>query len=354
MDLFRSRQTVPNIVIVFSGALFLYCVIILKSYQRKPPPTGEPVDWMHLPPRPHFPKHIPIPLPSPTPFDGLDPAIFTTNRTIEDPVILERLYRQLRIVTAFSQNHYKEALGLIGTVQKEMPDKDLVIYDLGIDADTLYKVKKLCHVEVRSFPFDEYPPHVKDLHTYAWKVIIINATLQEFGSIFWADTSIRFKKSLRDLIPYVTRHKGYMTHFHSFDPRGTQDTPKGHIYYFTSQKMFSALGVKRAEYFESRNITPHAAANRQIFIGNPLLQEKLVDPLLACALDRACIAPTGARLGKHRFDASALSLLLYKNLRGEWSSANNDNTIFDELVDIRRTTVDWHLARYCESTQNVK
>ena len=110
-------------------------------------------------------------------------------------------------------------------------------------------------------------------------------------------------------------------------------TPLGHIYYFTHPKMFPALGIKRNEYFSSHNATPHASANRQLYVRNAFLQRNLVDPLLQCALVEECISPSGARLGKHRFDASALSLLLYKNMRFEWTPANNDNKVFDDVID---------------------
>ncbi|XP_071510240.1 uncharacterized protein [Diadema antillarum] len=163
---------------------------------------------------------------------------------LTDKVSIDKIYRDLTIVTAFSENHYAEAMGLIGTVQQTMPEKKLVIYDLGIEPESLVKVKQLCSIEVRRFPFENYPPHVGNLHTYAWKVIIINITLHEFGAIFWGDASVRFKDSLRHLVPYVLRHRGYMTHFHAFDTHGETDTRLGHIAFFTSPKMSERLASK--------------------------------------------------------------------------------------------------------------
>ena len=43
------------------------------------------------------------------------------------------------IVTAFSDNHYKEALDLIGSIQTHMPSKSIIVYDLGLGPSALDK-----------------------------------------------------------------------------------------------------------------------------------------------------------------------------------------------------------------------
>ena len=45
---------------------------------------------------------------------------------------LDELWRRLVIVTAFSENHVSEAKGMIASVQKHMPGKRIIVYDLGI------------------------------------------------------------------------------------------------------------------------------------------------------------------------------------------------------------------------------
>ncbi|XP_071853016.1 uncharacterized protein [Apostichopus japonicus] len=93
---------------------------------------------------------------------------------------VDEMYDRLVLITAFSDNHYKEAMGYIGTAQKYMPGKRIIVYDLGLSNTNKRKrqesdeVRKLCDVKLRRFPFNNYPQHFKNLKTYAWKPVIIN------------------------------------------------------------------------------------------------------------------------------------------------------------------------------------
>ncbi|XP_071511341.1 uncharacterized protein [Diadema antillarum] len=256
----------------------------------------------------------------------------------------EDLYDQFAIVSAFSDNHYREALPFIASAQKKMPEKKIIIYDLGIKATTLRSVKKLCNVEVRPFPWNSYPEHVRNLHNYAWKPIILDVTLREFGAIFWGDAAVRFKRSLNDLVPYATKHHGFMSHWHGFDPK--KKNKIRHQYYFTNPLMYEKLGVDRRKYYESNDLAAYPAANRQLYVNSSVIQQAIMQPMLKCALELRCIAPEGSKVGQHRYDASLLSILIYKNLPGEWTPDNHDTRIFDKVIDIARTPKG-ATAKYC-------
>ncbi|XP_072044307.1 uncharacterized protein [Amphiura filiformis] len=260
---------------------------------------------------------------------------------------LDQLWERLVIVTAFSENHVSEAKGMIGSVQKHMPGKRIVVYDLGIKPETKPKVKKFCGVKVRNFDFEKYPPHTKNLHTYAWKVFIIREALREFGAIFWADSSVRFLGSLKTALPYLHLHHGYMTHIHSYDPKVNADIR--HQYYFTHRNMYQELGVSKTEYYNAKHAAPHVAANRQLIVNNSVMIERVLDPLTECAKRIECIAPVGAVVNKHRFDASALALLIYKNMRYEWTPENRNTTsdILDKVCLTDRVTTDGDNVRIC-------
>ena len=48
-------------------------------------------------------------------------------------------------------------------------------------------------LEIRDFPFPDYPTNVQDMHHYSWKVIINTKMILEFGSLWWFDSSIAVK-----------------------------------------------------------------------------------------------------------------------------------------------------------------
>ncbi len=53
---------------------------------------------------------------------------------------LDTLWQRLVIVTAFSENHAREAMWMLASAQKHMPNKRTIVYDLGITDKTLLKV----------------------------------------------------------------------------------------------------------------------------------------------------------------------------------------------------------------------
>ncbi|XP_071853015.1 uncharacterized protein [Apostichopus japonicus] len=255
---------------------------------------------------------------------------------------VDEMYDRLVLITAFSDNHYKEAMGYIGTAQKYMPGKRIIVYDLGLSNTNKRKVRKLCDVKLRRFPFNNYPQHFKNLKTYAWKPVIINLSLNEFGAIYYGDASIRFKKSLKVLLPGIQRHHGYMSNIDYFDPR------KGFRYNLTVPAMFTKLGVDREEYRSCNNCAPHIQAGTQLIINSTTIQTKLMQPWLQCALEQECIAPKGSSRANHRQDASAITIIAYKYMFREWTEEDNDTEKMQAVVDVLRDSNGWKSnPQYC-------
>ena len=66
-----------------------------------------------------------------------------SNVEFTDPIDLDLyvpqddlLYKRLVLVTAASENHHREMLGFIGSAQRVMPDKQIIVYDLGLENAT--------------------------------------------------------------------------------------------------------------------------------------------------------------------------------------------------------------------------
>ncbi|XP_072023828.1 uncharacterized protein [Amphiura filiformis] len=273
------------------------------------------------------------------------------NKTISLPVYseldfekgmpeLDLLWRRLVIVTAFSENHSKEGMWMIASAQRHMPNQRIVFYDLGVSKKTLLKLTSVCNVEIRIFDFTKYPKYVADLHNYAWKVLIIKETLFEFGAIFYGDSSVRFQTSLRELFPYLHLHHGFMFHILSYDAKVPGEAQKP-LLNMTHQAIFRQLQVDTREYNNSYNVTPHISAGRVLLVNNSVINEKVLSPLFNCVMRKQCISPDGADRYNHHFDQSAISILLYKGMRGEWSYENRETSTyqFDKVVKIERSGV---------------
>ena len=103
------------------------------------------------------------------------------------------------IVTGSSSNHFNESLLSLENLKNVLISKlnftskfRLVYYNLGLTPAEIEVIRRIFKVEMRDFPFEVFPEHVRNLSNFAWKPIIIRRMLYEEDFVMWVDTSIRF------------------------------------------------------------------------------------------------------------------------------------------------------------------
>ena len=216
------------------------------------------------------------------------------------------------IVTAVSDNHANEVEAMVATVQRVMPQRGVIIYDLGLTVSNIKRLRSFCNVSIRHFPSHLYPDLVKEILEYRWKPLIIFLVFHEFGGVAWADASIRFKQKI-STVPFFRRGHGFV----GFNIRRL--SPVGS---FTHNGTLVALGVERDRVAKSKT----TIGTFNIWLSGHDTSEVLLDHWNTCAFDQQCMAPPGARrgccmfelkktfqyMGCHRYDQSALSVILEK------------------------------------------
>ena len=76
-------------------------------------------------------------------------------------------------VTGCSGNHYGEFKHHIEKFRKQFPGIKWFFYDLGLNDAEINEVRTIPDVVYRKFDFDAYPQHIRNLHNYAWKTLIM-------------------------------------------------------------------------------------------------------------------------------------------------------------------------------------
>ena len=188
-------------------------------------------------------------------------------------------------VTGCSTNHFREHLSHVEQVRQFFPGKKIVFYDLGLSlGEAMYLQNKTDIYIYRRLEYKNYPWHISQLKTYAWKVAIWAQVLPEFGSIIWFDTSIFFWDGAKDIINKKIR-----------DP--SKDS--SWIYYIKSaaHDISSHSHPLMYSYFPS-NITKHShistkmkMAGAVIIYNDDKLRDNIMKWALLCALTPDCIYP---------------------------------------------------------------
>uniref|UniRef100_A0A915IXJ5 Uncharacterized protein n=1 Tax=Romanomermis culicivorax TaxID=13658 RepID=A0A915IXJ5_ROMCU len=227
-------------------------------------------------------------------------------------------------VTAFSDNHFHEAMNLMESIKTQYKEKIVVVYDIGLNNDSIQSVKtkfpNILH-SIKKFPFEIYPKFVSNLLEYRWKPLIIARELKHWPSIVWMDSSIVHHKHVENILKFYKNCSQISKIFakcsrypwHMFDFTGHS------IFAATKSGMYDFLPVPKEQ---SSNISM-IGANIQLVFGTKKLKRQILRYWVLCALEEKCMAPDGSNLGCnfendrysryaecHRFDQSALNILL--------------------------------------------
>lgn len=143
----------------------------------------------------------------------------------------------------------------------------VIVYDLGLSKENSYRVRRMCNCIFRTFPFQDFPKHVRNLHGYTWKPIIIHLMLQEFDFVMWLDTSIR----LENTDPYFLKAQCLGMQV----LKGT-----GSIAVRTQQRLFEHLNEDQCMFNYPETQTGVVVISRTYFTLNYIMR-----PWVECALE---------------------------------------------------------------------
>ena len=235
------------------------------------------------------------------------------------------LYCRLVVLTAISSNHFSEAQDMFAGVQANLPYTRLIVYDLGLSIGEKTQLSKYCNVEVRTFNVSKYPLYVKNLYKFAWKPIIISEITREYEVVMYGDASIRmYQPAEKKLIPLLLEFP--------FIPGPIGKAP---IISLTHDSTLNFLGLNMSREIAVKEVHNTVPATLFCVWFTKVIREKWLKRWLDCALHEECIAPPelhqtkckldllrkrdGAFIGCHRFDQSALDIILYQEFgRERW------------------------------------
>ena len=246
------------------------------------------------------------------------------------------------VLGAISSNHYAEAQKMFSTVQNCLPETKIIVYDIGLRESERNVLTKRKNFEVRLFPFDKYKdqPQVKRLKTCSFKPIIVKQICLEYPDhvILYGDSSVRM------LSCNLTSALQHLQKFPFLSGAPIYDR----VIQFTHDGMIKYLGFPKTRK-EMANVQTIQGGSFLLHVTNEAIQ-KIIDPWEDCATHTECIAPAGSKrfpcspvgvcdghfVGCHRYDQSAINLVLAREYGMDYHTKAVDRSISDKLFIIER------------------
>ena len=222
----------------------------------------------------------------------------------------EYMMCKLVMVTGISSNHFTESKALFGSFHEHMPNTKIIIYDIGLTDSQVSTLQTYCNVEIRKFNFQKYPEYFKKFKNYAWKTVIAKEMSEEFELFFYCDSSVRFKNPISHLLPLLLR-------FPLVPGSMIPDLIVGRTHDGMLKYLMTRLELAR--------FSQSIQSGVYIMWVTPLIKEKFLASWIDCGMHMDCISPegatadgcherdpTGGYIGCHRYDQSAMNMILIR------------------------------------------
>lgn len=241
-----------------------------------------------------------------------------------------------------SESHF--VISFLKSFQHYFSGSLLIVYDLGLNPSDQSLVNGVCNsssCSVRTFDFNAFPSHVRNLQLFAYRPIIIQEVLNQAGAVIMLDVQYVFNTGEIHSILIQAEKEGLSS--------WTINQPTSAL---THPRMFDYFNTKQEKFFFHRMVLP----NQIILYNTNSIHFGVMFPWVKCALIPNCIAPIGAQnsgcrfdkkplyrySGCHRYDTSALNVIL--GLMFDFSSSHyaaREEDKFFHLIDIdKESTLD--------------
>lgn len=209
------------------------------------------------------------------------------------------------LVTASDSNHYDYLINLIHNYEKKNNSNyfsNLIVFDIGMTNNQIDSLSKYNFLELRKFPFDEFPSffkqrlneHKNKIGGFAWKPAIINILKEDgFNNIVWLDSACLFNKNIF-LFTNLILKNGFSSSYST-----------GVIKDWTHNSVLEKLNIDQdLSVINSRNLMAGVVG---FSFEDKFAQDLLKNWLLLC-LDKEMIFPKNSSVENHRHDQSLLSV----------------------------------------------
>lgn len=113
------------------------------------------------------------------------------------------------VLTGASHRYARTLFQFLLSAERMGEDRnsDWIVYDLGLgDDDRDFLARRFPWGRLQSFPFADYPPHVRlETGSYAWKPLILARHETHPGPLFWFDSGTILQKPLDDALAALGR-----------------------------------------------------------------------------------------------------------------------------------------------------
>lgn len=242
------------------------------------------------------------------------------------------------IVTGADYSHFKESLNMVRNltngVRQTHKEIRLIYFDLGLSSYQRQQMRAICDCDLRLFPFNDFPPHVRILQGYAWKSIGLQIILNEYPFVVWMDASVRFKTADLTWLFKAAKQQGVLT-----GEGGMSIAAR------TRESLFKFLREEPCLYRTHEIEGGFIAVYDSEFVRRYFMQT-----LVSCALTMGCMMPDVYPLrhlfcpnsthyyGCHRYDQSVMGILMNRLFHGDLEKhmTNHDFYEFRGELELHR------------------
>lgn len=282
--------------------IYVSLLVIISAFTSTPAyvkqTLGLPVGIFHpqyqqqqqqQPEEPYLPHRQPQPLFS-SPIQERQAEFFTSQAFSPS---LHQSFPEFAFVTFATDGYFDALENLIGSLKVWGRHVPILVYNMGLSPEHRSFIAGLENVQLIHFNFSQHPPHLKFMHNYAFKPLLLLDALQRAKMILSLDAGVEVRGSLQRVVQAI-------------DTVG---------YFFVEASAKDPLSRVHPDTVRWLNLPSPSPSERMCYGGmqgyrrDSLAAREVLAEGARCALDPRCMDPLGSGHENHRYEQSVMSLL---------------------------------------------